>query len=154
MRLECTGLECPRKIARWCHFVCLCRTHWCLFKKYCLVQIWSIGPTNRDSSESSWHFQLKIWDLRSLILKIWPQDVTYHNCKGPMLREKKIKLLKPWQNKRAHCGALANMPTWWIENSIYMKLILTKKATFITIIYHTKSQFAKMPGSLGNFSIL
>ena len=31
-----------------------------------------------------------------------------------------------------------------IENSTYMKVILTKNLTFITIIYHTKFQFAKM----------
>ena len=31
-----------------------------------------------------------------------------------------------------------------IGNSTYMKVILTKKLTFITIIYHTKFQFAKM----------
>ena len=36
----------------------------------------------------------------------------------------------------------------------YMKVILTKKLTFITIIYHTQFQFAKMSGTLGNWHFL
>ena len=46
-----------------------------------------------------------------------------------------------------------DMPTQGTENSTYMKIILTKNLTFINIIYHTNFQFAKMSGSLGNFSI-
>ena len=41
----------------------------------------------------------------------------------------------------------------YIENSTYMKVIFTKKLTFINIIYQTKFQFVKMSGSLGNLSL-
>ena len=65
-----------------------------------------------------------------------------------------LKRFKLFQNLKMHTVVL------WviclhrdIGNSTYMKVILTKNLTFITIIYHTKILFAKMSESLGNFSV-
>ena len=41
-----------------------------------------------------------------------------------------------------------------IGNSTYMKVILTKNLTFITIIYHTKFQLAKISGTMKKCNFL